>query len=394
MQLLRYERPPKSGAVRSENHPTPARHFQWLDGVRGLSVLWIAFFHCILSYNNERFPSPLTMDSLSSFLGQCAPGGHVFAKILCGLEAVVAAVLLRGSQAVGVFLLFSGFGLTYSLVKSGGAGISWASWYRRRLARLFPVYWLAHLIFLVSPFAVLHDKIDYRFLLSFFGDRVYPVDQMFYYLVPAWWFMGMLIEFYIVFPLLYKLMRRLGWVWYLVFCIVLTSGARYALQVIKADGNYVMGAFFVCRLWEFAAGMALGELMAKAPDETSRRIFSSWGFFLGVVTFVLGMLTYQPNFLFSFSDGLMATGLALILIHAARLLDSIPGIGKAFAIAGVYSYSIYLFHQPYVIFAGERLQARSFPVFLISASAIICLISLMSIGIESAVNRTLKRFFS
>ena len=60
--------------------------------------------------------------------------------------------------------------------------------------RLFPLYWLAHLVFLVSPFVILHDPVDYRFLLSFFGDRVYPVDKMFFYLVPAWWFLGLLIE--------------------------------------------------------------------------------------------------------------------------------------------------------------------------------------------------------
>ena len=370
----------------------PAGRFQWLDGVRGLAVIWIAFFHSILSYDNGRFPSPLTISSLSSFVEQCAQGS-LFGKLLCALKAIVAAVLLRGSQGVGVFLLFSGFGLTYSLVKSGGFEISWANWYKRRLTRLFPVYWLAHLVLLISPFAVLHDKIDYRFLLSFFGDRVYPVDKMFFYLVPAWWFLGMLIEFYIAFPLLFKLMQRLGWVKYMVFCVVLTSGARYGLQLIKADGDYVMGAFFVCRLWEFAAGMALGKLMAEAPGETFRWLLSWKGFFLGVVTYILGFLTYQPNFLFSFSDGLTAMGLSVILTHAAFQLDRIPGLGRAFALAGVYSYSIYLFHQPYVIFAGEKLRPCSFAVFLISASAVILLISLVSMSFEYAVNRAGNRFF-
>ncbi|MGC9966984.1 MAG: acyltransferase [Syntrophobacteraceae bacterium] len=371
---------------------SPAGRFEWLDSVRGLAVLWIAFFHCILSYNNGRFPSPLTINSLSSFVEQCAQGS-LPGKLLCAAKAIVAAILLRGSQGVGVFLLFSGFGLTYSLVKSGGFEISWANWYKRRLTRLFPVYWLAHLILLISPFAVLHDKIDYRFLLSFFGDRVYPVDEMFFYLVPAWWFLGMLIEFYIAFPLLFKLMQRLGWVRYLMFCIVLTSSARYLMQIIGADGNYMMGAFFVCRLWEFAAGMALGKLMTEAPDATFRLLLSWKGFFLGVITYVLGFLTYQPNFLFNLSDGFTAMGLSVILIHAAYHLDRMPWLGRAFALAGVYSYSIYLFHQPYVIFAGEMLRPCSFAVFLVSASAVIVLISLVSMSFEYAVNRAVKRFF-
>ena len=86
-------------------------------------------------------------------------------------------------------------------------------------------------------------------------------------------------------------------------------------------------------------------------------------------------------------------GLSVILIHAAWHLDKVPGLGRAFALAGVYSYSIYLFHQPYVIFAGEKLRPCSFGVFLISASALILLISVMSMGLEYTVNRALKRFF-
>jgi len=369
-----------------------AGHFQWLDGVRGLAVIWIAFFHCILSYNDGRFPSPVTINSISGFVGQCAQGS-LFGYFSCTVKAIIAAILQRGSQGVGVFLLFSGFGLTYSLVKSGGLPTSWASWYRRRFTRLFPIYWLAHLILLVSPFTVLHDPIDTRFLLSFLGDRVYPVDKMFFYLVPAWWFLGMLIEFYIAFPLLLKLMQRLGWARHLGLCIVLTTGARYFIQVVGADGNYLMGAFFLCRLWEFAAGMALGKLMAEAPDETFRLLLSWKGLFFGVLTYALGFLTYQPNFLFNISDGLTAMGLSVVLMHAACRLDSVPVLGRSFSLAGVYSYSIYLFHQPYVIFAGEKLRPYSFGAFLILASAVIALISLVSMSFEYTVNRAASRFF-
>jgi peptidoglycan/LPS O-acetylase OafA/YrhL len=366
----------------------PTGRFQWLDSVKGMCVIWIAFFHCTLSYSNGRFPSPLTISSLSSFVEQCAPGSG-FGKLLCAAKAIVAAVLLRGSQGVGVFLLFSGFGLTYSLIKSGGFEVSWANWYKRRFARLFPIYWLAHLVIVISPFAVLRDKIDYRFLLSFFGDRFYPVDKMFYYLVPAWWFSGMLIEFYIAFPLLFRLMQKLGWLKHMAFCIVATLSARFALQMMKANGDYAMGAFFVCRLWEFGAGMVLGKLMAEEPGETFRRLISWKGLFLGIIMYVLGFLTYQPNFLFNVSDGLTAMGLSIILIHAAYYLERAPGLGRVFALAGVYSYGIYLFHQPYVIFAGEKLRPYSFVVFLIAASAVVILISVISMGFEYAVNRAL-----
>ena len=381
---------------KSESHlfsasSSPGR-FQWLDGVRGMAVIWIAFYHCLLSYDNGRLPWPITFGSFPGFVEQCA-GGAILGKFSCAVAGIISAIIQRGPQGVGVFILFSGFGLTYSLAKRGGVGVSWANWYKHRFMRLFPTYWLAHLVFLVSPFVVLHDPVDYRFLLSFFGDRIYPLDKMFFYLVPAWWFLGLLIELYIVFPLLFKLMQRLGWARYLGLCIVLSSAARYLLfAILEANGYYVMGAFFACRLWEFAAGMALGKSMAESPDRTLSLLLSWKGFLIGAIIYALGLFTYQPNFMYSFSDGLTSMGLSVILIHAAYLFDRVPGVGRSLGWAGVYSYSIYLFHQPYVMYAGEKLRSCSLAVFLILASVVVVLVALASMVSEYAVNSSVTRF--
>ena len=70
-----------------------------------------------------------------------------------------------------------------------------------------------------------------------------------------------------------------------------------------------------------------------------------------------------------------------------------PGLGRALALAGVYSYGIYLFHQPYVMYAGEKLRPHSLGEFLVLASAVIVLVALGSMCLEYAVNRTVKHFF-
>jgi peptidoglycan/LPS O-acetylase OafA/YrhL len=382
---------------KGEMHPTSAYssagRFQWLDSVKGMAVIWIALYHCLLSYGSGRLPWPITFASLFGLVHQCAQGSFV-GNFSCAVKGIIAAIIQRGPQAVGVFILFSGFGLTYSLAKRGGFKTSWALWYRRRLTRLFPVYWLAHLVFLVSPFAVLHDPVDYRFLLSFFGDRVFPIDKMFFYLVPAWWFLGLLIELYIFFPLLFRLMQRLGWVKYLGLCILLSVAARYVLlDIVNANGYYEMGGFFVCRLWEFGAGMAMGKLMGERPDWTLGRLLSWKGFFAGAIVYTLGLFSNQPNFLYTLSDGLTTLGLSVILIHVAYRLNSAPGLGRSLSLAGVYSYSIYLFHQPYVMYVGERLRPHSLGVFLVFACVATLLVALVSMCLEYVVNRT-ANFFS
>jgi len=376
--------------LKSKAQTPPTERFQWLDSVKGIAVIWIALYHCLLSYDSQSLPWPITVAGFPDFVKQ---GGTVtaFGYIPSAIEGIITGIIQRGPQAVGVFILFSGFGLTYSLAKSGKVKIPWIPWYRRRIIRLFPVYWIAHLLFLVSPFAVLHNQIDYRFILSFLGDRIFPVDRMFFYLVPAWWFMGLLFQLYVVFPLLFKAMNAMGSLKYLVFCILLSSAARYVLfGIVQADGDYVMGAFFLCRLWEFAAGMTLGKLIGEKPEDTLGILLSLRGLLAGAIVYALGLFTYQPNFLFSFSDGLTAMGLSAILIHLAYRLDKTPGLGKVLAGIGVYSYGIYLFHQPYVMYAGEKLRSNGLGVFLVGAFAVTALISLFSIFLEFAVNRAIN----
>ena len=365
--------------------------FQWLDSVKGIAVLWIALYHCLLSYGSDKIPWPITIASFSDYLRLGAQGAPL-AQLVHALCGVLAAIIQRGPQAVGVFILFSGFGLTYSLARRPGSKPAWASWYGRRFARLFPVYWVAHIIFLVSPFAVVQNHIDHRFLLSFLGDRVYPVEKMFFYLVPAWWFMGLLIELYIFYPLLFMLMERMGWVKYLGLCVLVSVASRFILNdVLQANGYYEMGAFFVCRLWEFAAGMALGKLMASRPEWTLERLLSWKGFLAGTILYGLGLYSYQPNFLYFFSDGLTSTGLAAVMIHLAYQVDRVPGFGKALAKTGIYSYSLYLLHQPYMMYAGRSLRFAGMGVFLATACAVALLAALGSGSIEYAVNRAVNR---
>ncbi len=358
--------------------------------MKGLAILWIVYFHCTIAYGT-RFPWPVSAGNFWDVVSQCAPGS-LPGKLACAVEAAVVAVLQRGSYGVGVFLLLSGFGLTYSLVKRPDRQPRWGQWYRRRLARLFPVYWVAHLIVVASPIKYKPDPIDWRFPLSLLGNRVYPVREMFFYLAPAWWFFGLLLELYIVFPLFYELMRRLGALKFLALCITATCVSRYAvIFILHADGNWLQGAFFGCRLWEFATGMAFGKLLAEKQAAVSAALFSTAGFAAGVVLMVLGTLTYQPNLLYLFSDGLLATGLSVVMIRVAAPAARIPWLGKALLKTGVYSYGLYLFHQPFVMAAGEKLQPCGTGTFLIAATALTALVAAASMGVEYAVNRGFER---
>src|SRR5438067_13466737 len=225
--------------------------------MKGISILWIVSFH---AFSLVDFPWPLSEGYWSTIWKSCAPASSL-GELGCALEALGVAVTKLGFHAVAVFVVLSGFGLTYSLAKTGEPANGWLGWYRSRLLRLFPMYWLAHLVYLVSPFVARPEPIDYRFLLSFLGDRIWPIDMIFYYFNPALWYFGLLLQLYLVYPLPFRILQRLGVGAFLIIAAVVTFGCRYFLLcVMPVNGDVVQGAFFVPRLWEFAFGMAAGWL--------------------------------------------------------------------------------------------------------------------------------------
>src|SRR5207237_1023598 len=79
------------------------------------------------------------------------------------------------------------------------------------------------------------------------------------YLNAAWWYFSMVIQFYLIFPLLFWAARKFGaWIFLLIAC-ALGFFVRYLmLDVYPQDGLWILGGFAICRLPEFALGMSLG----------------------------------------------------------------------------------------------------------------------------------------
>jgi peptidoglycan/LPS O-acetylase OafA/YrhL len=302
------------------------------------------------------------------------------------------AISSVGFHAVAVFLVLSGFGLTYSLAKTGEPEDGWLGWYRGRLLRLFPMYWLAHIIYLISPFVARFEPVDYRFILSFLGDRVYPVDMIFFYINPAWWYFGLLVELYLVFPLLFRLLQKLGPTWFLVVCAAVTIISRYLLLlVLSAHGYYVQGAFFGARLWEFALGMVLGLLYRRSPSDADQRLFSFPAIASGIGLYVLGLYSYANSTTYILNDALIGTGLFVILAHIARWCDLLPRLGGTLAYVGAFSYGLYLLHQPYVIYFAILMREMNEWLFSLLAWVIIAIIACLAIPLERYVNQLTSR---
>src|SRR5438046_996362 len=224
----------------------------WIDISKGLAILFVAYFHFFTTYFQHGVLAATNWNSLT-------------AGALTILRLAWLKVSGLGFHAVGVFIILSGWTLMQSTMRRAESGaIAWGGWYRGRFLRLYPMYWVAHLVYLLSPFVARLEPVDDRIILSLLGLRFIDIQMNFMYLNAAWSYFAMLIQFYVVFPLLFWTARSTEpWVFLLVGCVAGVF-ARYVLLVlVPQNGFWVLGCFAICRLPEFAAGMLLAVLPAQ-----------------------------------------------------------------------------------------------------------------------------------
>src|SRR2546425_3235512 len=351
------------------------KRFLWLDISKGLAILVVAYFHFFRTYFQYGVLLPPDWSNLA-------------ASALTILRLVWFKVSGLGFHAVGVFIILSGWTLMQSTMRRVESGpLAWGSWYRARFLRLYPMYWVAHLVYLVSPFVARLEPVDDRMILSLLGLRFIDIQMNFMYLNAAWWYFTMLIQFYLIFPLLFWVARRSGpWTFLLGACGLGFFTRYLMLDVYPQHGLWILGGFAICRLPEFAFGMALGMVHAKWPSRTEWFLLRGAGFITGLLLYPLALKLYDNGIAYVFCD--FATGACCFLVIAgiAGLISHVAGLAKIVGVVGVYSYGLYLIHQPYVIWLGLRIRPQPISIFLFIFLITAAVLSAWGIFLEKTTN--------
>jgi peptidoglycan/LPS O-acetylase OafA/YrhL len=347
----------------------------WLDVAKGLAILVVVYFHFFRTYFEHGVMPPPDWSDLSAALATLP--GWAWVKISN-----------LGFHAVGVFIILSGWALTQSTMRKSEKGaLSWKEWYRARFVRLYPMYWVAHLLYLVSPFTARFEKVDGRFLLSLLGLRFIDITSTFFYLNSAWWYFTMLIQFYLIFPFLFDAARKLGPLTYFLLACAIGFFIRYLLLVVHpVNGMWIQGGFALCRLPEFALGMALALWDRSSSLQLERFLLRGPGLITGILLYPGALLLYHGLTAYTFVD--FATGgcCFLVIVGLAGLIARFSLPAKVIATVGIYSYGLYLIHQPYVIWLGLRIREQPVWAFLLIALATLSVLSLWGALLEKATN--------
>src|ERR1700694_3840919 len=87
---------------------------EWPDGMKGVAILWIAFFHFYNTYSDSQYPSITSSDYFARSMARC-PHESLLGSLACLVKACLVGLTAMGFHAVGVFIILSGLVLTYSL---------------------------------------------------------------------------------------------------------------------------------------------------------------------------------------------------------------------------------------------------------------------------------------
>ncbi|MGE5209214.1 MAG: acyltransferase family protein [Alphaproteobacteria bacterium] len=355
----------------------------WIDISKALAILFVVYFHFFTTYFEHGVLPPADWSNLAT-------------SALTILQSIWLKISGLGFHAVGVFIILSGWTLMQSTARRAEkGGMHWGGWYWARFLRLYPMYWVAHLVYLISPFVARLEPVDDRIILSLLGLRFIDIQMNFMYLNAAWWYFSMLIQFYLIFPLLFWTARRVGPWWFLLIGCATGFFARYVLLVLwPQDGLWVLGGFAICRLPEFALGMSLAMWHAKSPERMDQFLLRGAGFVLGLILYPAALQLYHGRYPYIFVD--FATGgcCMLEIVGIAGLISLFNAPAKLFGLVGLYSYGLYLTHQPYVIWLGLRIREVPVWAFLLICIPVIVVLSAWGMLLEKGTNTLVNRLTS
>lgn len=321
---------------------------QYTQIAKGIAILLVVLYHLQYDYFSLKFLVERG-EGIASYLMRM---GQVLGDNIINIFPLLFYICYAG---VNVFFVLSGYGLAK---KYYDKGVSIKSYFRQIGKLLFPYFLAIPLTFIINY------SLQYVFLLRGIIDtmpspyEIYLPTQYFEsYLVPTrwfsdrlalnfvgtWWFIGVILQFYILFPLLLKAFKKWNSRKFLLYSILF--GVIYRLIIAYMTESSPIGIkgaqilFFInfpSRLPEFAFGMYL----IKHEDLFKNKKM----ILLSIIFLILGLILSTYIWGMGISDMFLGIGMTFIVINIAiSLRDRFKNI---FLALGKYSYHIYLFHEP------------------------------------------------
>jgi peptidoglycan/LPS O-acetylase OafA/YrhL len=328
------------------------RHIEFLDHVRGIAIVVVFLFHAL--------GTACGYDQL--------PWGPWFREFSVSKSFLLLLPFSFGWSGVAIFFVVSGFCIHLSFKRKA----DWPDFFVRRFFRIYPPYVFAVLLFvLVIPWT----RIGFSFAGAVqFGSHLALIqnfdNRTFYGISPAFWSIAVEVQLYLLYPILVTLVSRFGWNRSLIFIAALEIALRGICSVVLTTTGtvplWLTGLPFMYWFsWSVGAAVA-DAYVSRRPVPFANQSLLTWGGIALASTFVKPLASFS----FLCFALLTVTAIAKLLRHERTWVRLPAFFSKNLQSLGVWSYSIYLLHQPFLLVASQlpgKLHTPNYPllVFLI-----------------------------
>lgn len=334
----------------------PRERLFYLDFIRAIAAIAIVITH----YN-------------ATFLYMDPPITNCYV-----IDAYVFNVYI-GSFGVSLFLIISGAALMFVY----GKGLNLKKFYFKRFKSLYPMFWIAYAVSFLYIY-VYNRSWEYttipkkNMLLTLIGMDGYLADLLPTFYLVGEWFLGFIVIFYIIFPLLRFLIEKQP-VLLAIGCLVI-----YALLMWKYPMKLYASKNILVRLPELLFGMYFIKYIKKS----------------NLIMAVCGLLVLICNQIFKpeWSQDIQTTyiGIAsfLVLVYVAGFVKN-KNVHAICAWISKYSYAIFLTHHITIfVFMGKfnltsMVHLESYMVFFG-----LCFVIAVSSVILFIVDKYVEKFFA
>ncbi|HEY8173912.1 MAG TPA: acyltransferase family protein [Dehalococcoidia bacterium] len=386
-----------------------------IDVLRGLAILWVMTFH--LWQDMSIWKDPTGPIGGTSRLYEAVRDRLAEGHPLAALTAAGEVVLGTGFFGVSVFMMLSGISLTMNAYRRGDGGA--VRPFLMRVWRLLVPFWwgVAITVATIAAIATLKVWLDGgTYHDAWFDVRIAGINRVqvrwddvaWALTVVPWlfrekgitipvgsmWFVALLLQYYLLFPVALRFLRRNGPWRLIVLGIAITLVSRFLMETLGAEwidlGHRArtLTAFAPFRLAEFTTGMAIGYALVHERDAVGEYVKSPVDV-AGILVIALLLLIagayvtpgidgllhageLSVKLRITFADPLILLGLpmlALPLLFKAPGRFEVSALARVLVFVGVVSFPALIVNESMRYFSSflreEDLPSVAWWVFLV-----------------------------
>lgn len=239
-----------------------------------------------------------------------------------------------GHFGVQMFIFLSGYGLAVSMMKKEQ---SWGVFVVNRWKKLYPLLLTGVLFYIFFAKMLMDGAVPTSYHWRELGYKFFLIHTLIpeagLTLCGPWWFFGLIFQLYLLFPLLFKLLRRYGWRAFAGICVVAYGMIFLFREAMPVLGGSLLMENSIAHLPEFCLGIWL--CLNKEKNLSwiwlvfAVALFCLGNFFSGFYPFTFLSFTVITVFIFNTVSGRHPSNVL------SRLMMRLGGISMAlFAVHG------------------------------------------------------------